>query len=220
VCEAVALVVERVEPGDHFLFLGDLSNPYSSGVHRAVELSVRVAAELNCREVMNTWLTGNHDVVEDASGSHTLLALKALDTSWLPAGGFTRVADEPRALPFEDWLLLTLPFTAPTRAYDPVEQVERYAEQYAATEVPVVIAGHLNIEGIAAGSETSDMARGRDVMFPLERVLQLFPRAILLNGHYHEQQVFRGIRIPGSLLRLTHSEEEHEKGFLILELGP
>ncbi len=40
----------------------------------------------------------------------------------------------------------------------------------------------------------------------------------MVHGHYHQQQVFDGIHIPGSLARLTAGEEKHRPSFLVLEV--
>ena len=122
--------------------------------------------------------------------------------------------DKPGAVP-TDLGLFGLPFTAPNRAYDP----ERVVEEFESGGRKIkVVAGHLNIEGIEPGSETTSMARGREVFWPKAAIKKKFPKALWLNGHYHRQQVFQGIHIPGSLLRLAHDEEDNKPGFLVFEV--
>jgi DNA repair exonuclease SbcCD nuclease subunit len=212
--EAAHAVLVEACKADVFMFLGDLTNPYSKNVHHAVRVAVGMASQLNTRNVVNYWLTGNHDVIEDGDRvSHTLLALKNLHH------GLTKVIDEPLSIMLTHGKrLIALPFVAPSIAYDPaafIHSCHKITEEF---DERVLIAGHLNIEGIEPGSETTDMARGRDIFFPLEAVEECYPKALLFNGHYHERQVFKRINIPGSLLRLTHGEETNNPGFLVVEL--
>lgn len=215
---AVSQVLAEVKKDDVFLFLGDLTNPYSRTVHRAASTAVGVAAHLSVRGIQQHWLTGNHDVQDDGIGSHTLMGVQAAE---LPR---CRVHDVPRGCDLFDGdedrnriYLITLPYTSLSRTYDPEEFIKSVRESIN-PKSKVIIAGHLMIDGITPGSETTDMARGRDVYFPLEACKKHFPKALLLNGHYHEAQTFKGIRIPGSLARLTHGEETNKPSFLALEI--
>lgn len=198
--------IANCEDMPHFMFLGDLCNPYSRNTHLAAALGMRLARTLNDWDVPNYWLVGNHDVIEDARGQHTLMSIAH-------AGPHTVLMEEPGMV--LGTLILALPFTPPSRAYDP-EQVVRAARSE--HEGVKIIAGHLNIEGITPGSETTDMARGREVFWPEQAVKECFPDALWLNGHYHERQVCRGIHIPGAPLRLTHGEEHHEPGYLVFDI--
>jgi hypothetical protein len=56
------------------------------------------------------------------------------------------------------------------------------------------------------------------VFFPISTVRKRWPKAVMMNGHYHERQNYRGVQVPGSLVRLTHSEEKNDPGFLVLEV--
>lgn len=186
-----------------FIALGDYSNPASRNVHRAIALIVETAGRLGDEHVPNYWMVGNHDVIEDGLGSHTLLALKA--------AGFplTCVIDRPAVVDFGG---LFLPYTAAAWDYDPAEQVPKVGTIRA-------VFGHLSIPGILyEGSETTHMPRGRTMRFPLEECRQRLPGVKLFNGHYHRRQVFEGINVPGSLVRLTHGEEGNANGYLEVEL--
>jgi len=218
---ALAQVRHRVREGDQFLCLGDVSNPFSPGVHRAVALAVETAHafEFACKD--NAWIVGNHDVMEDQHGSHSLLGVKALEAS---GDGSTQLHDEPRVTWLGNYLLVSLPYVAPARSYDPAAWIEEACELadnetivYPGRRKRTVVAGHLMIEGIEPGSETTDMARGRDVFWPEEAVRKHFPDALWLNGHYHRGQVFRGIHVPGSLVRVTHGEEQNQPRFLVFD---
>jgi hypothetical protein len=79
------------------------------------------------------------------------------------------------------------------------------------------------VPGAGVGSETLDMPRGRDLAFPLEACAALreaggYEKQVLLNGHFHRRIVDGPVLVPGSLARLTHGEEDHEPGFLVVDL--
>lgn len=212
--ECCASVVARRDTV--FMFLGDLSNPYSAHVHRAVAAGVWFATNLADRGVRSLWLVGNHDVIEDQHGSHTLMAIEALSSCNARPGALRLdVPVRVRSIPGLEGIggrgVLCLPYTSPARAYDPAAVVEGMECKFD------IVAGHLNIAGITPGSESDAMARGREVFWPAE-ALERYPDALRLNGHYHQQQCFQGIHIPGSLLRLTHGEEQNSPGFLVFDL--
>lgn len=79
---------------------------------------------------------------------------------------------------------------------------------------PQLIVGHLMIEGIAVGSETRDMPRGRDVFLPIDSLRDHFPDAKIVNGHYHDGQMYKGVHIPGALARFTVGEAQNTPRFL------
>ena len=224
VATAIGETVEAAirEEVDLYLFLGDLCDPDGVRSHRAAALGVHTAARLRHYGIASRWLVGNHDVIEDGSGSHTLAGISALSFGQRLGREDAKVYDAPtveaigaRGGPGVD--LVALPFTPRSHAYDPAAFIEELPGRVGAA-MPVLIAGHLNIEGIGPGSETLDMPRGRDVFFPVEACRKRFPNALLLNGHYHTRQIFNGIVIPGSLERLTFGEERNEPGYLIVEI--
>lgn len=206
-------IEHELQAGDVFIMLGDLSNPYSRLVHRAVGIAVDRAIRCNDSRQFNLWVVGNHDVVEDKHGSHTLMAVDAV-------GGLTRVFSKPSRQVINGVNFIALPYTSPVFDYSPEEQIRVIADSMTKAERngPVVVMGHLMLEGIEPGSESTDMPRGRDIMFPIETVQELFPKVVMMNGHYHTKQTYRGVHIPGSLMRLTHGEEENEPGFMVIEI--
>lgn len=225
VWETVA--VAALEEVDMYLFLGDLCDPGTTRSHRAEAVAVRTAAELWFRHrIPSRWITGNHDVIEDGSGSHTLVGVAdlAFGLRETEHAGRIVVLDEP----FEEHIgenfiraggmvdIVYLPFTPRSRGYDP----ERWVRKCGAGSHGrrVVVAAHLNIEGIESGSETSDMPRGRDVFLPLAAIRERWPDALVLNGHYHRRQTFKGVVVPGALERLTFGEERNQPGFLVVEV--
>lgn len=218
---ALTVVDAAIEEGaDAFLFLGDLADP-EPGAFWAIEVATACAARLSSAGIHSYWLTGNHDVVEDSIGTHTLLPLLGVDER-------VRVVSEPTW-----WNLLgenvgvvicALPYVSTARAYSP-EETLRAMRAGITAGTRVVIASHLMLEGITPGSETEDMRRGRDVFLPLDLIDELFPEAVVTNGHYHRAQTYRlagkprrGVHIPGSIARLNKAESEHNPGLMALEV--
>jgi DNA repair exonuclease SbcCD nuclease subunit len=200
---------------DAFIFVGDLTNPETQRAHASVEVAARVAAFLWFEHgIMSRWLVGNHDVIEDGSGAHTLAALRGMASGI--GGNGIRVYDRPTCEMMFGVAVVALPFTARSHAYDPAEFI-REVEVDTTRPDRVVVLSHLNIEGIESGSETSEMPRGRDVFLPLAEIRKRWPDAVIVNGHYHKRQTFKGIEVTGSLERLTFGEQENNPGFLILE---
>lgn len=196
VWQSVSRATEASETDDVvYLFCGDLADPHRARSHSAVAFAAKIAFQLADEGVPSIWLTGNHDVIEDGSGGHVLEALKWIDKD-------VRVVDVPGLVQIAEGVeMLALPFTPTCLGYDPVEVVRRHGPSE-----PRVVAGHLNIEGITAGSETKDMPRGRDVYWPIDDLALECPDAVLVGGHYHDPQTFRGVNIVGSLARLSFGE--------------
>jgi DNA repair exonuclease SbcCD nuclease subunit len=70
-----AVQSNRHESRSVFVFAGDLCNPDTPRCWAAVRAATRMRAKLIEGCVPSVWLTGNHDVMEDGNGSHTLMAL-------------------------------------------------------------------------------------------------------------------------------------------------
>jgi len=204
--DRIACAVKE-EDVEGFAFLGDLCDPDSPRAWRAVEVAMRFAHQLEDSSVVQLWLVGNHDVVEDGRCSSTLLPLRG--------AGF-RVVDTPQSTVLAGVPVVALPFTPRSHAYDPAAFV-RDRPPLQAAGVPLVIS-HLCVEGIEPGSESKEFARGREVFLPLEQIAASLPGALVFNGHYHRRQTFREVNVPGSLARLTRGERENSPGFLIVEV--
>lgn len=86
---------------------------------------------------------------------------------------------------------------------------------------PVIVAAHMTVPGASLGSESKEMARGRDLDLPVDSIAALRPRYVF-NGHYHRAQVVPGpvpVIIPGSPWRVTFGEAgDIDKGFLVVEV--
>ena len=206
----------RTAKADMFLFLGDLTDPDSVRSHRSVADAVNVALGLARLGIPSRWLVGNHDVIEDGSGDHTLMSIGELHRHD-DVLGLIRVFDRPSVEDIEGGVMLVaLPFTPRSHPYDPATYVSTL--DAASPCGRVVVMGHLNIEGIGPGSETTDMPRGRDVFFPVDAVQKRWPGALMLNGHIHKPQRFNNIYIPGSPCRFTFGEEHNSPGYLVCEV--
>jgi DNA repair exonuclease SbcCD nuclease subunit len=213
---------------DNYIHLGDMMNADSgSCVFECIEVLLNVASRLTEAGIESHWLSGNHDVIEDGSGNTTLAPLGAFARLHGRVHVHTRPSLSDLLLqcgktPPERVHFVSLPFSPLVHAYDATDVVTRTlsAPMRGST---IVVAGHMtDIPGILPGSETKDMARGRNVRFPREQLVGLAKeygvKLLMLNGHYHERQCFRGIHIPGSLERLTFGEANNHPGFLIVEV--
>lgn len=207
------LDVLRRESCDVLLFLGDLCNPDTVRAWRSAMVAIEFARELVELRVSSIWITGNHDVIEDGHGSHTLLPLAVFATE-LDA----TMCDSPRIVQIDGGYVLALPYVARSHGYDPIAEVDAAAHMLG-TGRNVIVAGHLMLEGIAPGSEVTDFARGRDVFYPVEECAKRLPDAVLVNGHYHAPMEHRGVMMPGTLARLTRGEIGNAPGYLIVEVG-
>src|SRR5574341_974145 len=192
-------------------FLGDWCNPDSPRAFRSSAHAVAVAAELQRQGSKSIWLAGNHDVVEDGKGTTTLSPLREA------ASVFTdvTVCERPSLHVFEEERIAfwCLPYAARVGHYDADKFVRTYARSTDGYEN--VVLGHLTLQGIEPGSETKDMARGRDMDWPLEAIRECLPDAKVFGGHYHRRQEFAGVQIVGSIARFRHDEEGHEPGYLV-----
>jgi DNA repair exonuclease SbcCD nuclease subunit len=227
--EVVDVAIEQEV--DAFVFGGDLCDPDSGAcVFRAVRVALEAAMRLNESKIPNYWLVGNHDVIEDGSGDTTLDPLMALDEEGLE----TRVLREPRLLPVfteaklgdltttQNFQFLALPFTPTNRNYNADSTVRELLKQSAG--VKLVVLSHLSMPGVQPGEETTEMPRGRDIEFPIQAFADSNANvAVVLQGHYHRAQKIEipGVGpcvIPGSLARLTFSEEGNQIGYALVNL--
>jgi DNA repair exonuclease SbcCD nuclease subunit len=196
---------------DLFVFLGDLTDPHTSRSHWSVAKAVQTAQELSEGGVVSMWITGNHDVIEDGSGDNTLLALAHVAS----------LVDRPRICHYGPGLtVLALPYVPVAKHYEPSEFV--LGDLGCAPDEPVpdvsLVVGHLWLEGISPGSESTDMARGRSLYWPVHELKQRWPDAVLVGGHYHKRQVHNGVQIAGSLGRLTFGEQDNQPGYLVVRV--
>lgn len=191
-----------------YFFLGDLCDPDSGPVvFRCVDLAIRTALRLARHDIRSMWLVGNHDVIEDGSGTSTLLPLREIHP-------LVELHDEPKNFEEEGVAdFLVLPFTPTSHTYDPREHVNFFTK----LRGKGIVLSHLSCPGIVPGEETETMPRGRDVMLPLVEINKR-PDTIVFQGHYHERQSHGILHIPGSLARLTFSHVDYNPSFLVVDL--
>lgn len=215
--EVSAAVQESVDTAirekvDYYIFTGDLADPTGDGwMFKAINLAGDVIRRLNESSIRCIFLAGNHDVCTDGTGATTLTPLR----HWQKKLEIEIVEAPKRISLKEDFDLLCLPFTPPSHAYEPSKwaRFERHGRK-------LIVAGHLTIPGIHPGSETTDMPRGREILFPLAETTDAVFRC---NGHYHQRQDFDPgdggplIHIPGSLVRFGFGEEDNRPAFSIIE---
>lgn len=218
VAAAVWQVVQSAlaQPTSVVIFLGDLCDPDDgSSTIRAQYLAVRTAMQLKNAGVRSIWVAGNHDVCEDGGGATTLTPLTALQEE--DRLGSIFVAEKPWVYGLEDDLaVMCLPYAATSASYDPAEHAARLMAQVK-PGVKVVVASHLQVPGIIAGEETTEMPRGRDMPFPLAETRGCAAR---LQGHYHRRQSYDPgdggppIHVVGSPARFTFGEDDHTPSYL------
>lgn len=205
----------------HCVFLGDLSDPDDEALcHRAVARAVEHDRRMREAGVRVDWVVGNHDVIEDGRGSHTLMAIAAAGGSVYSRPGNRIVHGYGDRVEF-----VFLPYGGLGGRYDPDRFVRQLAESHrmGLKGGSLVVCGHATlVPGTGKGSEATDLARGRDLAFPLEACRELaaaggYGKVVLLNGHVHRRTVDGPVLTPGSLARLTHGEQDHEPGFLVIE---
>lgn len=198
---------------DWLFFLGDWANPDNRLALRSSAAAVKFD-DINDRP--SYWITGNHDILEDGYGTHTLLSLQAK----YPFNVFSK----PRYLEENQFRLIALPYTARVNAYLPGDFIRETHSKIKDKDDPrpLIIIGHLDCEGITPGSEINEMARGREIFWPTKEIGACFPDAHCFGGHIHKRQVYNRnnckIQIVGSLSRLSFDEAENEPGYCIVEI--
>jgi DNA repair exonuclease SbcCD nuclease subunit len=165
------------------------------------------AKSLTDAGIRNYWIAGNHDVVDDSLGRSTLSPLSVV----------ARVCEvEPVLIQDHAVDLLMLPYPPRTMRYDPAARISKLL----AGREPgkkLFSFGHLVISGAEMGSESIDMARGSDVVYPISE-LTAGRVTLMFNGHYHKRQEVSGVVMPGTLERLRFDEETNQPGWLVLDV--
>ena len=204
-----------------FVFGGDLTDPDTPGAHAAIEYACTVAARLADRGIISCWVAGNHDTVEDGLGTTTLSALRGIEVGGSKLKSPIRVFNKPSATllntPAGTVAFVALPYPSLATHYDPADFVKRLRPLPEGT--PCLVMGHLWMKGDeGSGSESTDMARGRPVYWPVKELEEKFPNALLVGGHYHRQGFMGGVLMVGTMDRLTAGEQLHHPRYLLLEV--
>jgi DNA repair exonuclease SbcCD nuclease subunit len=220
--EVVAYATDKHTRCDAVVFAGDLCDPDAGTVVlRAVDAALQMVKSLLYSAVEVVMIPGNHDVVDDSHGRSTLTPLRVLDVGRATfAAELHLVETYPRIVQVGNADLLMLPYPPRTMRYDPAQAAEGVLMERLAgggRGRPLLAIGHLQLEGAALGSETTDMARGADVPYPVE-VLKAHGVAAMFNGHYHQRQEVQGVICPGSLERLRFDEASNRPGWAVVEV--
>lgn len=225
---------------DLFLHLGDWYTPgsmrdalYASDISRFVSAMSRLLLP----RATHVYLAGNHDELDLFDREHPNLNPAGADpdrrlpvstltavATWMysvPVEG--RVCEQPMAIALpNEWALLALPHCAPVLGVDYAQAVRECVGDFGASRLTKwIVAAHLTIPGAMLGSESRELARGRDDLLPIDEIAKLSPR-LIVNGHYHRPQVVPSaagdIVIPGSPVRMTFAERDDRKGYLLIDL--
>lgn len=216
VCRAIDVSVHAAidMDADAYLMCGDLTDPNTVRSHRAVAKAIEVQGTLQLARIEPLFVAGNHDVIEDGSGMTTMSPLAATGRGWV----FEQPTMRQLSLKRAKATVIALPFTATSHDYDPDAFIRKCAESGDFDNRPVLIVGHLNLEGISPGSETTDMPRGRNVYWPMDAINECFPDATVIGGHYHTPQEYKGVTIIGSMVRLRFDERDNTPGYIVVEV--
>lgn len=210
----LAIAIEREV--DYAFFLGDLADPDCGSILvRVLDSALSLAARLCAVGIGSIWISGNHDVLEDGSELSTLHPIRHARV-----GDFASiVVERPTSLVFGKKNLVEatlLPFTSRSAPYDPAEYMR--ANPFKQNGGRIVLGHCTSIRGARAGSETTDLARGGSLEFPIEECKRQ-KVTFMACGHFHHGQVTPdGVHIPGSLERLRFDEERNSPGILIAEV--
>lgn len=206
-------IAEGEEAQDRlFVFGGDLADPHRASSCYASAVAVMAACKLAWAGIDSIWITGNHDVVQDGTGDHTLLPVAALNVPSVHVRAFpdvVRVGDSGLAARH----VMCLPYPSTATAYDP----EAYVRGYEGP-APHLVVGHLSLPNMHPGSETLEMPRGRDYTWPVTAIRERWPSVPIVAGHYHAAQTVDGVHVIGALGRLTFGDEAHSPSYLALEI--
>jgi DNA repair exonuclease SbcCD nuclease subunit len=220
-----AIVAENVQVA---INAGDFADPGSMLASEYAADIIRELYELGATTSVGglVAIAGNHDVVEVDRPLTTLspfaevLRLASFDESNM------YVAEVPRSVRIENVAFLCLPYLA--RAYAEKQRVDlddaafEQARAFREDGCKIVVVGHRTVAGARCGSESAEMARGRDLDLPIARIAELKPE-LVFNGHYHIPQIVRAghgieVAIPGSPLAYTTDDESAGKGYIVAEI--
>lgn len=230
--------IAEVEDVDIVAFCGDAFDPGQMlGPFYTVEMMRSVEAVHARARYGSIWISGNHDVVESWHGVTTMSPVAILAEHM---EGAIHVVEKPDAVRFL-WthdmpvsetgqavggvVFLCLPYVArpvydKTHEDNAIHRARMLAEEDG-MNLPIVVIGHMTVPGASLGSESVEMARGRDLDLPARGIRDLKP-SVVVNGHYHEPQTVKvngvNVIIPGSPHRFTFSERNDRKGCVIVEL--
>jgi DNA repair exonuclease SbcCD nuclease subunit len=214
--EAVRFAIEQRPQLTIFSFTGDLCDPEDGrDVLRASAYALGVALDLKEEGIPSIWVAGNHDPCGDGKTT-TLEPLVELGRRFPDEVIVASTRPVSHLFGAGEFWLLVLPYV-PT-PYDAEREMLKAGEAAKREGVPLYVFSHLMLPDMHPGSESLELARGKDHGFPLEAMRKVKPQ-LVVNGHYHAAAIVHDvIHIPGSLARLTHGEEGNRPGFLVIDV--
>lgn len=218
------------------IFSGDAYNPGSlmESMYCADFLRRMLSLAKGDHEPLVVAVAGNHDVVDTSELflSEPLTTLTPLHSAAVHALDFENpgrlvVFNRPKVVVCDKqgFAVLGLPYLSRAHAKSRAKWMEMAFEsalQAKKSGLKLIVVSHLVIPGARMGSESYELARGADQLFPFAEVARLRP-TLVLNGHYHMRQIIEAdgfeIIIPGSPLRFTFAEtEDVSKGLTLVEI--
>jgi DNA repair exonuclease SbcCD nuclease subunit len=218
--QAVAFAVDDKARANLFVFCGDLCDSDDGrDVLRAGAYVGDVALRLRSHGIPSLWLAGNHDVVYDGrtTAIETLLAIESSRGSedYVPVVVASSGPKYGRIIG-AGAVVLGLPY-APD-SYDAGAALLGAAAFAREHRQRLLVFHHLMLPGMHPGSESAELARGKDRAFPLDAYREAKP-LLTVGGHYHRhQKTPEGIVIVGALARLTHGEEDNTPGYVAIDV--
>jgi DNA repair exonuclease SbcCD nuclease subunit len=205
---ALSFVVDQVNatPNAWLVFNGDAFDPDKLAAHRCSAKLIEYYRALK-RPEQSLWVAGNHDVVDDGEGTTTLSSLEAAGAPVFSAPDCDKY--------FTNNSAMILPY--PGRgawSYDPAEEVRKFAPYK-----PVLVFGHLSDKGCQPGSESEDMASGRDVDWPHDELEVRMPQAVRIGGHYHRGGRYGNLHVVGAPARFNFGEQASIPSYLRIEIA-
>lgn len=189
---------------------GDLCDPHGPDLVRCICRAQWLGIQLERRaDIKTVWLVGNHDVLENGSGTTTLDPL-------MYVGSLNVVMREPGVDLMQGHRFGFLPYPSLALDYDPEKVVRDWYTRHGPVHM---IFSHLQMPGMHSGSESEEFPRGRDKMLPIALIRELFPDAVVVSGHYHTPcKTDAGVLVVGSLLNLTRADAANSPGYLKIEI--
>ena len=200
-----------------FAFNGDLCDGEDGrDVLRANKLLIEEVYELSAQGVYTLLVAGNHDVLGD--GSTTLDPVAATEYAYCSAllGPKTLYVPMKREMGADMIPVLALPYSP--KPYDAEKALAGFLEETKKATRRLVFT-HLQLPGMHPGSESQEMARGKDRMFPVD-LLKSAKRCTVIAGHYHRACKRQdGVLVVGSMACNTFGEQDNEPSYLVLDVS-
>lgn len=185
---------------------------------------------LGFRLAITVAIPGNHDVLDTSEmfEDQPVSTLTPVRAASAFCSDSVHVIERPKlTLLFGKWAVIALPYVAKAhkdRNQQWLDETFEDATQLASKGWSFIVVSHLVVPDARLGSESLEMAKGQDQMFPFERVAALGRSVkLVLNGHYHAQQHVQTqdveLVLPGAPVRFTFGELAHvSKGVYVAEL--